>query len=127
MAKRPARLLVGGGSGGRLGFLGGGGVAEGEILEPDLTQHLVGAQLHRVGILDDVDRQIQVLEDAVEQSQRGLHLGPHPQQRLDREQQPDLQRGEGDDGADRDGVAEERLPGQPVDDRRLDGEGHLDG
>ena len=44
----------------------------------------------RMRRLDDVDRQVEVLEDAVEQRQRGLQVGAGRQQALDREQQPGL-------------------------------------
>ena len=46
------------------------GVAERDVLEPDLAEHLAGTQRHRVRCLGDVDRQVEVLEDAVEQRQR---------------------------------------------------------
>ena len=50
----------------------------------------------------DVDRQVEVLEDPVEQRARGLDVDADVQQRADREEQPRLQRRERDDGADRD-------------------------
>ena len=45
----------------------------------------------------DVDRQVEVLEDALEQRERGLQVDADAEQRLDREEEPRLQRGEGDD------------------------------
>ena len=57
-----------------------GAVAEGDVLEADLAQDLVGPQLDRMLGLDDVHRQIEVLEDAVKQGQRRLDVGAHPEQ-----------------------------------------------
>ena len=73
------------------------------IPEADMTllTWLVGGMIVisiATGALGHVDGQVEVLEDAVEQRQRRLDLDAHAQQRLDREEQPRLQRGEGDDG-----------------------------
>ena len=84
-------------------------VAEPDALEAHLAEHLRRAQLDRVLGLDDVDRQVEVLEDPVEQGERGLDVGADAEQRLDREQQPRLERREGDDGADRDRRAPRKL------------------
>ena len=56
-----------------------------------------------------------------------LDVDPDRQQRLQREEQPGLQGGEGDHGADRDRGAAlgDRPAGEPVDQRGHDGEGHL--
>ena len=60
VVQRPRRALV---------------VAEADALEAHLAEHLLGAQLDGVGGLDDVDRQVEVLEDAVEERERGLDVG----------------------------------------------------
>ena len=65
--------------------------------------------------LVDVHRQVQVLEDPVEQRQRGLHVDLHVQQRHDRAEQARLERREGHHGPDRDRRADPRLAGEPVD------------
>ena len=74
-------------------------------------------------------RQVEVLEDAVEQRQRALDLDLHVEQLAEREEQPRLERGEGDDVADRrrGRVALDGQPaGQPVDERRRDREDRAD-
>ena len=76
-------------------------VAEPHAFEADLPEHLRRAQAHRVLGLVDVDRQVEVLEDPVEQGQRRLDVGAYRQQRPDREQQAGLQRRERDHRADR--------------------------
>jgi hypothetical protein len=50
-------------------------VAEGDALEAHLADDARGAQLDRILGLDDVDRQVDVLEDPVEQRERGLDIG----------------------------------------------------
>ena len=50
--------------------------------------------------LDDVDRLVEVLEDAVEERQRALHLELDAEQAADREEEPRLQRRERDEDAD---------------------------
>ena len=56
---------------------------------------------HRVGRVGDLRLQVEVLEDAVEQRQRALHLDLDVEQLAEREEEPRLERGEGDDVADR--------------------------
>ena len=72
-----------------------GVVAEPDVLEAHLAAHV--ARARRRPRARDVDRQVEVLEDAVEQRERGLDVDADRQQRLDREQQARLQRGERDD------------------------------
>ena len=79
-----------------------GAVAEVDLFEPAPPRASRGPQLDRLLGLDDVDRQVQVLEDAIEQRQRGLEVGPDAEQRLDREQQPRLEGRERHHGPDRD-------------------------
>ena len=60
-------------------------------------------RLHRHGVwvVLDLDGQVEVLEDAVEQRQRALQVDLHVEQRPEREEQPALEGGEGDDVTDR--------------------------
>ena len=69
-------------------------VAEPDVVEDDVTGSRSG---ERVRLLDDVDRLVEVLEDAIEERKRGLHVQPDSEQRPDREEQPRLQRGERDE------------------------------
>ena len=71
----------------------------------------------RVGLLRDVHRLVEVLEDPVEERERGLHVEPDAEQRADREEEPRLQRRERDQRGDRDRgrAAREREPAEPVD------------
>ena len=88
-----------------------------------------GSSVDGVGALGDVDRQVEVLEDPRRRARASVWMStPTDEQRLDREQQARLQRGEGDDGADRDRAAAvgDGLAGEPVDERRHDREAHLD-
>jgi hypothetical protein len=62
--------------------------------------------------------EVEVLEDPLEERQRGLHLDRRRQQPADREEQTRLQRGERDDRAGR----KVRRAGDQVDERRRDGE-----
>jgi hypothetical protein len=67
-------------------------------------------------------RQVQVLEDPVEQRERALDLDLHVEQLAEWEEEPALERGEGDDVADRGGggVALDGQPaGEPVHERRV--------
>ena len=70
------------------------------------------AQRDRVRSVGDLRRHVEVLEDAVEQRHGRLDLGGDLQHRPDREEQPRLQRGEGDDrpGGDRVGVPDSSHP-----------------
>ncbi len=100
-------------------------VAEPHLAQPHGAAHVL--QRACVRALDDVDRQVEVLEDPPEQRQRRLHFQPHRQQRLDREQQARLQRRERDDRPDRDRVAARPVvdPREQVHERRHDREAHL--
>ena len=85
---------------------------EGDVLErprrvvvakPDGVELDLAARCReRLGALDDVDPLVQVLEDAVEERERALHLDLHAEQASDREEEPGLQCGEGDERPDRD-------------------------
>jgi len=66
---------------------GVGVVAEADVVELDAAMHVGPVEGHRVGPLVDVHRQVEVLEDAVEQRQRGLHVGLHREQRGDGEEE----------------------------------------
>ena len=105
-----------------------GVVAEADVLEAHLAAHAARVELDGVGALGDVDRLVEVLEDPREERERRLHVEADVEQREAREQQARLQRGEGDDGADRDRAAAvgDALAGEPVDERRHDREAHLD-
>ena len=73
-------------------------VAEADVLERDVAAR----RLERPRALVDVDRLVEVLEDAVEERERALHLDLDAEEAADREEQPRLQGGEGDERADRD-------------------------
>ena len=62
------------------------------VAEPDAVEGDVAGvdPLERVGLLDDVDRLVEVLEDPVEERERGLHVEPDAEQRPDREEQTRL-------------------------------------
>ena len=65
--------------------------------------------------------QVEVLEDAVEERQRALHLHLHVEQLAEREEEPALERGEGHDVAEGGRVGsllDGQAAGQPVDQRR---------
>lgn len=65
-------------------------VAKAHVLEADVALDLLGRQLERAVALGHIDRQVEVLEDPLEQGQRALDLDADRQQRLDREEQPRL-------------------------------------
>ena len=89
-----------------------------------LERDVASWALQRPRSLLDVDRVVEVLEDAVEERERGLHLEPDAEERADREEEPRLQGRECDDRADRNGAGE--VTGEEVDERGHDGEGGLD-
>ena len=99
-------------------------VAEADSIEG----HVAARMLQRPRALDDVDRLVEVVEDAVEQRQRALHLELDTEEAADREEEPGLQGRERDERADRDhrGAARLRPAGEPVDERRHHCERHLD-
>ena len=103
------------------------GVAKPHFAQAHVAAHAL--QRARGGALGDVDRQVQVLEDAPEQGQRGLDFEAHREQRLDGEQHARLQRGERHDRADRDRVPAggDALAGEPVHGGGHDREAHLHG
>jgi hypothetical protein len=103
-------------------------VAEADALERHLAPYLVGRQLARALPLLDVDRQVEVLEHPLEQRERALHVDADRQQRLDREEEPRLERGEGDERPDRDrgAAAGHAEAAEQVDERGHRGEGNLD-
>ena len=88
------------------------------MAQRDLAAHLVRRERPRALGVDDVVRQVEVLEDALEERERRLHLDRGLQHLADREQQPGLQRGERDDRA----RAQVRVPGDQVDQRGRDRE-----
>ena len=100
-------------------------VAEPHVVEDDVAGL---RDRQRVGLLLDVDRLVEVLEDPVEERERRLHVEPDAEQRADREEQPRLQRRERDERRDVDRVraARERKPAEPVDRGRHDREARLD-
>ncbi len=80
-------------------------VPELDVLEADFALDPVEAD--RPLALGDVDGQVQVLEDALEEGQRGLDLDAGREQAHGRAEQALLERDEGDDGAEGDvGAAE---------------------
>src|SRR4051794_26749479 len=97
------------------------------VAEPDAVEDDVAGcgDLDWVLSLGDVDGRVEVLEDPVEQRERGLDVEPDAEQRADGEEEPRLQRGERDDRRDRDRAAEDGAA-EPVDRRRHDGEARLD-
>ena len=73
----------------------------------------VAADLRRIegagaGAVGDLDRQVEVLEDAVEEGQRALDLDLDVEELAEREEEPALQRREGDDVADASGRGRRR-------------------
>src|SRR5919205_505517 len=104
-------------------------VAERDVLEAHVAAHRRRVEHDGVLPVEDVDLEVEVLEDAVEEGQRALDVQADAEQRLQREEEPRLQGGEGDHGADRDRLAAggDALPGEPVDERGHDREGHLHG
>jgi hypothetical protein len=77
-------------------------VGEVDPLEPDVPAR--ARQRHRVGRLGDVERQVEVLEGALEQRQRALHGDADLHELLRRPEQPLLEAGERDQAADGDPV-----------------------
>ena len=80
------------------------------VAEPDVVEDDVAGRptAMRVRLLLDVDRLVEVLEDPVEQRERGLHVEPDAEQRADREEQPRLQGRERDQHRDRERVRSAR-------------------
>ena len=80
---------------------GGIGVGEGDVAEahPALDR-VPAAGPAASGLSRDLRLHVEVLEDAVEERQRALHLDLHVEQLAQREEEPRLQRGEGHDVAD---------------------------
>ena len=66
-----------------------------------VAAHRGRVERHRIGRIGDLVLQLEVLEDAVEERERALDLDLDVEQLAEREEEPALQRGEGDDGADR--------------------------
>src|SRR5439155_23627900 len=98
---------------GSVGFANG---ASSLITEPDAVEDDVasGGDLDRVFPLGDVDGRVEVLEDPVEERERGLDVKADAEQRADREEEPRLHGGEGEDRRDRDRAAEDGAA-KPVD------------
>jgi hypothetical protein len=119
-----------GGRGGAVGVRAGvalARVAEPHVLHPHLAAHGVAVEGDRARPVGDGGLQVEVLEDAGEQGQRGLHVEGDPQQVDHREQQPGLQGRERHDRAGGDHrSAGDREPGDEVDDRGRDAEEGLD-
>ena len=94
------------------------------MVEAHLAAHLGRVQGHRVGGVDDVLRHLEVLEDPVKEGEGALDLDLDVEHLAEREEDPALQRGEGDDGADADVrvAADDQRPSQDVDKRRHDAE-----
>jgi hypothetical protein len=84
------------------------------VAEPDAVVDDVARRgdLDRVLPLGDVDGRVEVLEDPVEERERGLDVEADAEQRADREEEPRLQRGERDDRRDRDRVLKTVPPSQ---------------
>ena len=76
-------------------------VAECDVMEADAASNRPRIQAHRVRCVDDLWIHFEVLEDAVEQRQRALDLHLYVEQLAEREEEPALERREGDDVADR--------------------------
>ena len=80
-----------------------------------------GSSGDRVGRIDDLGVHLEVLEDAVEERQRALDLDLHVEQLAEREEEPALERREGDDVADASAPSGRRSwpgAGEPVHERR---------
>ena len=89
--------------------------------------HALGLGVRGVGRVLDLVLQVEVLEDAVEQRERAVHVGGDLQHRSDREEQPRLQRGERHDVAVVDVAAVREHPAaHQVDQRRRDREERAD-
>ncbi len=91
--------------------------------KPDVPAHRGGVDVHRLGRVVDVDGQVEVLEDPCEQGERGDQRDADVEQPHERAEQVGLQRGEGDEGADRHPAAGGREARGEVDrrgDRRED-------
>ena len=104
-------------------------VVERDVLEADLAAHRRAVHRDRIGRIDDLGVHLEVLEDPVEQRQRALDLDLDPEQLTEREEEPALERGEGDDRAGRRRVGAAvggQRPGQPVHERRHDAEDRAD-
>src|SRR5204862_3513053 len=92
------------------------------VAEPDAVVDDVAGRGDLDGVLPlgDVDGRVEVLEDPVEERERGLDVEADAEQRDDRVEETRLQSGERDDRRDRERAAEEGA-GVAVDSRRLDG------
>ena len=75
-------------------------VAERHVAEADAARDRVRLERHGVGSVRDLRREVEVLEDAVEQRERALQLDLDVEQLAQREEEPALERREGDDVAD---------------------------
>src|SRR6202035_132001 len=77
------------------------------VAEPDVSQANVAAcpslDGYRASPLGDVNGQVEVLEDPAEQLKRALDVDAHAEELDGGPEELLLQRGEGDQGADRDG------------------------
>ena len=100
-------------------------VAEPDTVEDDVPRP---RDRDRVGLLLDVDRVVEVLEDPVEERERRLHVEADAEQRADREEEPRLQRRERHEHRDRDRVrsVRQRQAAEPVDGCGHDREARLD-
>ncbi len=99
------------------------------MAEADAAAHLGWRQRDRVGRVLDVCVDVEVLEDAVEECQRALHLHLHVEQLAEREEETRLERRERDDLADRRcarRAGEREVAGEPIHQRRHDREDRAD-
>ena len=100
-------------------------VAEPDVVVDDITRP---ALENRIRLLVDVDGLVEVLEDPVEERERGLHVQADPEQRSNREEEPGLEGRERDQQRNRHRVraARQEETAEPVDGRRHDREARLD-
>src|SRR5579884_1477318 len=77
-------------------------VGEVDVVEGDAALRTLWINDQGAGLASDLDGKVEVLEDAVKQRQRPLNLYLNLQELSNGEEQPALQRGEGDDGTDGD-------------------------
>ncbi len=103
-------------------------VGERDAVEANLSAHALPREVDRILALLDVNGQVEVLEDAIEQRERRLHVGLHAEQAADWEEEPRLHRGEGHERADRDvgPPARHGVPRDAIDEGRHDCERRLD-
>ncbi len=93
-------------------------VQKGDIFEFQVAAHI--PQDHGILLFNDVLRQVDHLEDALERDHAGAELDRRARQPLQRAVKRAEIRAESHDGADGEGVPDNEVAAQPVDQRRAD-------